>query len=53
MEFVGMHLGRVIAEYLEKLAKADGFLSPEAARKIEEIESAEEDVGSIIEEAAD
>lgn len=50
---VGMHLGRVIAEYLEKLSTACGLLSPEAVKEIAEIEKVEEEVSAIIAESSE
>jgi hypothetical protein len=47
---VGMHLGRVIAEYLEKIADAYGLLPPETASRITELEQAGEKLGAIIDE---
>ncbi len=43
-----MHLGRVIAEYLEKIVETYGLLSPTTCKEIEEIEAAESKIGSLI-----
>jgi len=46
---VGMHLGRVIAECLEKFNEAYGVLTPTTVKKIERIESAAGEVTSMVE----
>ena len=45
---VGMHLGSVLAGYLEKFGIAYGLLSEEAGKEIDEIEKTTLDVGKII-----
>jgi hypothetical protein len=50
---VGMHLGRVIADYLEKFVEAYGLLEPEKIDKIKEIEAVAGDIGSLVDEVED
>ncbi|MGB6065812.1 MAG: hypothetical protein WBG50_13490 [Desulfomonilaceae bacterium] len=47
---VGMHLGRVIAENLEKIVKTYGILSPTTCKEIGEIEAAEGKISSLVDE---
>jgi len=50
---VGMHLGRIIADYLQKIVDASGILSPAAREEIAELEKVEEGVGSLIDRAVE
>jgi hypothetical protein len=50
---VGMHLGRVLAGYLEKLGAAYGLLSDETRKDIDEIEEVTREIGEIIDEIAE
>jgi hypothetical protein len=50
---VGMHLGRVIAECLEKFGKAYGLLESKTVREIERIEALERDLSSLVDRATD
>ena len=45
---VGMHLGSVLAKYLEKFGIAYGLLSEEARKEIDEIEKTTLGLGEII-----
>ncbi len=45
-----MHLGRVIAENLEKIVKTYGILSPTTCKEIGEIEAAEGKISSLVDE---
>jgi hypothetical protein len=45
---VGMHLGKIIADYLQKCVDASGILSPEAREEIAEIEKVEGRISSIV-----
>jgi hypothetical protein len=45
---VGMHLGKVIADYLEKFIEAYGLLGSATIKEIEEIEGVESKIASII-----
>ncbi len=44
---VGMHLGKVIADYLQKFIKAQGLLDETTLKEIDEIEEAAKEIGSI------
>lgn len=48
----GMHLGRVIAEYLQKLIDAYGLLPPSTIDRITKLERAGDEVSSIIDDLA-
>lgn len=50
---VGMHLGGVLARYIEKFAVAYGLLTEEGREEIEEIEAATREIGKIVEAAAE
>jgi hypothetical protein len=50
---VGMHLGRILAGYLEKFGMAYGLLSEETCKEIDEIEEATRGIGVIIAEVAE
>ncbi len=50
---VGMHLGRVLAEYLEKFGSAYGLLSEETRKEIDEIEETALGFGKIIDKVAE
>lgn len=50
---VGMHLGRFIAEYLQKCVEACGLLSPSTVQEIAEVEKLESEVGSIVDRMTD
>ena len=50
---VGMHLGRVIADYLEKFVEAYGLLEPDKIEGIKEIEVLEDEIGSLVDKAVD
>ncbi len=50
---VGMHLGKVIAEYLEKFVEAYGLLDPATAEKAKEEIERRAEMGKIIEELVD
>ncbi|MBI5570852.1 MAG: hypothetical protein HY914_12980 [Desulfomonile tiedjei] len=50
---VGMHLGKIIADYLQKCVDASGILSPEAREDIAEIEKVEEKISSIVDRMVD
>lgn len=50
---VGMHLGKVIADYLEKIIEAYGLLDSEAIRETKEIEEVESRIGSIVDAVAE
>jgi hypothetical protein len=45
---VGMHLGKVIAEYLETVCKAWGLLDAESAEKAEEQIERRSKIGTIV-----
>jgi hypothetical protein len=47
---VGMHLGKVIADYLEKFIETTGLLSETTLNGVREIEEAEAGIISVIEE---
>lgn len=47
---VGMHLGRVIADYLEKLVDAHDLLPPDTLRTIKRIESREDTLSSAVDD---
>jgi hypothetical protein len=49
---VGMHLGRVIADYLEKFIDAYELLPAETVKKITELQQAEDEVSSVIDAVA-
>ncbi len=50
---VGMHLGKVIADYLEKLVEAYGLLDAATRQEIKEIEELEASVSPIIDGMVD
>jgi hypothetical protein len=50
---VGMHLGKVIAEYLEKLVAAYGLLDPVTAEKVKEKIQRRGEMGEVVEELVD
>ena len=50
---VGMHLGKVLAEYLEKFCKAYGLLDPTAAEKAEEQIERRSEIAAAVEELVD
>jgi hypothetical protein len=50
---VGMHLGKVIAEYLEKFVEVYGLLDPATAEKAKEKIERRAEMGKIIEELVD
>ena len=50
---VGMHLGRVIAEHLEKFVEACGLLDPATAEKAKKQIEREAEMGKVIEELVD
>ena len=45
---VGMHLGKVVAGYLEKLIKAYGLLDEETIEEIDRIEQIEQTLESVV-----
>ncbi len=45
---VGMHLGKVIADHLEKFIEAYGLLDTGTIQKVQEIEGGESQIASII-----
>jgi hypothetical protein len=49
---VGMHLGKILADYLEKFGVAHGLLSQESAEEVELAQAARE-IGEIIEAVAE
>lgn len=44
---VGMHLGKVIADYLQKFVKAHGLLDARTIKEMDEIEEAAKELSSI------
>jgi hypothetical protein len=46
---VGMHLGKVVAEYLEKFVEAYGLLDPATAEKAKEKIERRAEMGAIVE----
>ena len=50
---VGMHLGKVIAEYLEKFVAAYGLLDPATAEKAKEKIERRAEIGEIVERLVD
>jgi hypothetical protein len=50
---VGMHLGRVLADYLEKFGKSYGLLDAETVEKAEEKIQRRRELGAIVEELVD
>ncbi len=50
---VGMHLGKILAGYLEKFGMAYGLLTEETSRDIDDVERATRAIGEFIEEAAE
>jgi len=50
---VGMHLGKVIADYLEKFVDAYGLLDPKTVGKIGDVVAGVEEVGSDLDALAD
>ena len=44
---VGMHLGKVIADYLQKFIKTHGLLDATTLKEIDEIEAAAKEISSI------
>jgi len=49
---VGMHLGKVIADYLQKFVDAYGLLDGTTLKEIKEIEEAASEISSIVEEGS-
>ncbi len=47
---VGMHLGKIIADYLERFIETYGLLDDATVKEIKEIETVESDVSSIVDE---
>jgi hypothetical protein len=50
---VGMHLGRVLAGYLERFGMAYGLLGEEICQEVNEIEEAAREIGQLVEEIAE
>lgn len=50
---VGMHLGKVIAEYLEKFGEAYGLLESKTAERIDRIEAIANKMGSLVDRVAE
>jgi hypothetical protein len=50
---VGMHLGKILADYLEKFGVAYGLLSQETSKKLDAFEEATREIGAIIDEVAE
>ncbi len=50
---VGMHLGKVIADYLGKCVEALGLLDPETCKEIKEVEELEASLSPIIDGMVD
>jgi len=47
---VGMHLGKVIADYLQKFVEAYGLLDATTLKEVKEIEDVESEISSIADE---
>ena len=47
---VGMHLGKVVADYLERLIKAYGLLDAETLEEIDRIEEIEQGLASVMDQ---
>ena len=47
---VGMHLGTVVAGYLEKLIEAYGLLDASTVKEINRIQEAEQKVASVVDQ---
>lgn len=50
---VGMHLGKVLAGYLESFGIATGLLTEKTGRELAVIEEATSEIGKIVEAAAE
>ncbi len=50
---VGMHLGKVLADYLEKIGAAYGLLSKEGAKELDEFEETAREIGEIVDGVAE
>jgi hypothetical protein len=50
---VGMHLGRVLAGYLEKFGIAYGLLSEQSQKELTEVGMATSEITALIEEVAE
>ncbi|MGA8831912.1 MAG: hypothetical protein ACLQT6_08715 [Desulfomonilaceae bacterium] len=50
---VGMQLGKVIADYLEKFLQAHGILDPATVEKAEEKIERREEIGAIVDRLVD
>jgi hypothetical protein len=48
-----MHLGKVIADYLEKIVETFGLLDPATCEEVKEIEELEASVSPIIDDMVD
>ncbi len=49
---VGMHLGKILADYLEKFGLAYGLLGQETVKELDEFEEAAREIGEIVDTVA-